>query len=199
MNRGIFFIALLLLAIGVIGLQTGAYSTFEGLFSRSPTTVHPATAGGGSDSHNNSSNSGSHGNDSNSTSNSNYFEVNTIFNYGNGRLTWFNDTKVAKNWNFYNLTVLLTNGAIYAKNFTISGSPEHQIITINGLAQNSTYYWSLWKFCPSHNAWDWADVGADEIAMVNNGIYGWYYQNYNTQFPPVAGAATFEVLDINAC
>lgn len=198
MKRALAYVALLLVAVGVLGFQSGAYSTFEGLFSRSPTTVHPATAGSGAGS-NNGSNSASHGNNSNSTSNSNYFEVNTIFNYGNGTLTWFNDTKVPKNWNFYNLTVLLTKGAIYAKIFTISGVPEHQILTINGLAQNSTYYWSLWKFCPAHNGWDLTDVGADEVAMLNNGIYGWYYQNYNTASPPVAGSAPVEVLDINSC
>ena len=128
-----------------------------------------------------------------------YLQVGTIINYGNTSITWSNNTKVPNGWNFYDLTVQLTNGRIRTSNFTFNGVTEHQVLEINGVSQTSTLYWSLWKFCPTYNAWDWASVGADEIALSNGGIYGWYFQNYNTQNPPVAGAATVEVLDIASC
>ncbi len=165
-----------LVVIAIISLQAGAYYEFLSLFSHVPNGSHD---------------SGVHA--------SARIRVDTIINYGNATISWSNQTGVPKGWNLYNLTVLLTNGRISASNFTFSGVSEHQILGINGVEQNSTYYWSLWKFCPSSNAWDWADVGADEIALSNNGVYGWYFQNFNTQYPPVTGAATVEVLNINSC
>ena len=199
MNRGVLFVALLLLAVGVIGFQTGAYHEFERLFARSSTIIHPANSNGGSGTKNNNSNStGNTNSNSNSTSNSNYFEVNTIINYGNSTSVWFNKTKVSDVWNFYNLTLYLTNGRVDAQYF---GPPlnEHQILGLNGVEQTSTYYWSLWKFCPRHTAWAWSPVGADAIALSNSGSYGWYYQNYNTQFAPVAGANVTVIPDILSC
>ncbi len=186
MKKGIFFLALLLVALGVIGFQTGAYYEFKRLFLRNTSTANLS-----------GNHTGPVPNNHNSTSSMKYIEVNTIFNYGNSTSIWFNKTKVPQVWNFYNLTVYLANRRVDASFSTTYH--EHQILGINGLEQNQTDYWSLWKFCPTYNAWAWSPVGADEIALSNNGIYGWYYQNYNTQNAPVAGAATITILDISSC
>jgi hypothetical protein len=187
MKKGIFFLALLLVALGVIGFQTGAYHEFQKLFVRDNSSANVSGNHGGSGSNNN-----------NSTSPSNYIEVNTIFNYGNRTSTWFNKTRVSESRNFYNLTVFLTDGRVHSQAFPDLQN-EHQVLGINGLEQNSTDYWSLWKYCPSYSAWAWSPVGADRISLSNNGIYGWYYQNQNTHYAPVAGAATVTILDISSC
>lgn len=181
MKKGILFLALLLVALAVIGFQTGAYYEFQKLFLRNNSSANVA---------------GNHNN--NSTSPSNTVKVNTILNYGNGTITWLNKTNISKSWNFYNLTVFLTNGRVHSEVYPDLQN-EHQVLGLNGLEQNSTDYWSLWKFCSSSSAWAWSPVGADEILLSNNGIYGWYYQNQGTNYPPVAGAATVTVLDISSC
>ena len=182
MKKGIFFLALLLVALGVVGFQTGAYYEFQKLFLRNNPSASVA---------------GNHAKNSTTTP-SNQIEVNTIFNYGNGTITWFNKTRVSENWNFYNLTVFLTNGRVHSEVYPDLQN-EHQVLGINGLEQNSTDYWSLWKFCPTSNAWAWSPVGADEILLSNNGVYGWYFQNQSTNYPPVKGAATVTVLNISSC
>ena len=186
MKKGILFLALLLVALGVIGFQTGAYYEFQKLFLRNNSSAS------------NAGNHGDSGSKNSTASPSNKVEVNTIFNYGNGTIAWFNKTKVSASWNFYNLTVFLANGRVDSEVFT-DVQNEHQVLGINGVNQTSTDYWSLWKYCPSYNAWAWSPVGADRISLSNNGIYGWYYQNQNTNYAPVAGAATITILDISSC
>lgn len=185
MKKGILFLALLLVALGVVGFQTGAYYEFQKLFLRNNSSA---------------SNAGNHvdsGSKNNTTAPSNTIEVNTIFNYGTGTSSWFNKTRVPENWNFFNVTIFLTNGRVDSKFFP--EYHENQVLGINGLEQNSTDYWSLWKFCATYNAWALSPVGVDEILLSNNGIYGWYYQNQGTNYPPVAGAATMTILDISSC
>ncbi len=181
MKKIVLLIAMLLAGIALLGFQTGAYYEFEKLFAVND--------------------SGSHGPpNNNSTQNSDKIEVNTIFNYGNGTIRWSNGTKVPKTWNFYNLTLSLTHGNVHSAIFTFAGVSEHQILGLNNVEQNSTYYWSLWKFCPGHSAWTLTPVGADAIALSSNGIYGWYYQEQvGTQYAPVPGAPTVTVLDIASC
>lgn len=186
MKKGIFFLALLLVALSVIGFQAGAYYEFQKLFLKDKSSASVSGSHSGS------------GSNHNSTSGENEVEVNTIFNYGNGTISWFNKTRVSDGWNFYNLTLFLTNGRVHSQVFPDLQN-EHQVLGLNGLEQNSTYYWSLWKYCSSYNAWDWSPVGADKISLSNNGVYGWYYQNQNTNYPPVAGAATVTILSIGSC
>ena len=174
MKTGLLLLILVLVAVGAIGFQTGAYYEFRRLFATNPAITNPTG------------------------DNPRLIETNTIFNYGNGTSIWFNETKPVKGQNFYNLTLILTDGNIVSQAFA-SLSNEHQVLSINGVGQTQTEYWSLWKFCASNNAWAWSPVGADEIMLSNNGIYGWYYQNYNTQDPPVHGAASVLVLDITSC
>lgn len=199
MRRGIVFVGLLLIALVVVGFQTGAYNEFRRLFLQNPGASH--TSGNhnssGSSGNNSNSNSSSSGNNSNSTSNQNYLQVNTIINYGNATTVWFNKTKAPLGWNFYNLTLYLANGRVHVLYSSIY--KENQVLGINGKEQSSTSYWSLWKFCPSYNAWAWSPVGADEIALSNGGTYGWYYQDYNTQYPPVPGSSAIVILDISSC
>lgn len=168
---------MILIALGIVGFEAGAYREFQTLFLGNRALSHNS-------SHNNSSTTD--------------IAVNTIFNYGNGTSVWLNHTAVPESLNFYDLTLRLVSGrvdALYSSEYS-----EHQILGINGVEQNETYYWSIWKFCTVYHAWTLTPVGADRILLSNNGIYGWYYQKQTgTQYPPVAGTNTVTVLDINAC
>jgi hypothetical protein len=184
MKSGILYLSLLIVAISVIGFQTGAYYEFQKRFLWNPVTSDTSGnhGGPGSNGSNSSSNSGSNGN----RSNSHYIDVNTIINYGNTS-TWFNNTEVTEGWNFYNLTLLLANGNVDSQFYP--GFNEHYVLGINGVEEKLPYYWSLWIFCSKDNAWALSAVGADDIRLSNDGIYGWYYQQTGT-VPPVVGANT---------
>lgn len=175
MNRGIIILVLVIVVLGAFGFQTGAYLQFEKLFSKTSVA-------------------------SDSGHQTAYFEVSTIFNYGNGTSVWSNDTRVPQAWNFYNLTLFLANGRVQSQFF---GPPlnEYQVLSINGLKQDNTNFWSLWKFCPTSEAWAYSNVGAQGLALSNHSAFGWYYQNQNTQppNPPVADAPTVSVLNMTAC
>jgi hypothetical protein len=182
LNKSLLFLSLIVIAAAVIGFQTGAYYYFQQLFSPTTSPTHPA------------------GNHNDICSSVVCIEVNTIINYGNYNHTivWFNHTRVPQSWNFYNVTILITNGRVHSEYYQDLG--ENQVLGLNGVEQNATSYWSLWKFCPGYNAWALTPVGVDRIALSNNGIYGWYFQSQSgTQYPPVPGAKTVTVLDIRTC
>lgn len=187
MKKTIFVLAMIIVAFAILGFQTGAYREFRNII-----------LGNRSVSNNSSNHSGSGLNNNSSTSNNGDIETNTIINYGNASVQWYNHTKSPSNWNFYNLTWSLANGNVQETYSSSYG--EHQILGINGKLQNATFYWSLWKFCPSYNAWDWSPVGVDNLQLVNNGTYGWYYQSQNgNAFPPVYGAKVIVALNVNSC
>ena len=185
MKKTIALLALIIVALAILGFQTGAYLEFRNLVLGNISVSHSSSVHGGSGSNDNSSSN-------------NEVETNTIINYGNSTAQWYNHTKSPSNWNFYNLTLSLTNGNVQGTYSSSYG--EHQILGIKGLEQNATFYWSLWKFCPSYNAWDWSPVGVDNLRLVNNGTFGWYYQSQNgNALPPVQGAKVVVALDINTC
>ncbi len=100
--------------------------------------------------------------------------VNTLINYGNGTMKWYNETGIPANWNFYNLTVYLTRGNIVA---TFDGVlNEHYVTGINGKENKAPYFWTLWVFCEKRIAWTQAPVGADKIFLSNNSTLAWAYQ-----------------------
>jgi len=181
MRRAIVLLPFLLVALAILGFQTGAYLEFRNLVLGNPSVSDSSHHGG-----------------SNTNSSSGYIETNTIINYGNSTVVWYNHTRSPSNWNFYNLTVHLTNGNVQSIYYSSYGA--HQILGINGLEQSAIFYWSLWKFCPTHNAWDWSTVGVDRISLSSNGVYGWRYeQQLGPQIPPITGAQTEVALDINSC
>src|SRR5215467_930261 len=136
MKKTLFLPVLIIVALAILGFQSGAYMTFRDLVVGNPPVSH-------------SSNHGGSGSNSTSSS-SNQIETNTIINYGNSTVDWYNHTQSPNNWNFYNLTLTLANGNVHATYSSSYG--EHQVLGINGLEQNATFYWSLWKFCSSYNA-----------------------------------------------
>lgn len=112
--------------------------------------------------------------------------VNTLINYGNGTMEWYNETQIPANWNFYNLTVSITRGNIVAPFNAILN--EHYVTGINGKENSAPYFWTLWTFCKKHSAWTQASIGADKMFLGNNSTQAWAYQiPYHS---PVPGADT---------
>jgi hypothetical protein len=136
-----FYLVLVLVAVGIISAQLGAYYYLEKMSS--PNGSELGT-------------------------------VNTLINYGNGTMKWYNETQIPANWNFYNLTVYLTRGNIVAS-FDISLN-EHYVTGINGKENSAPYFWTLWTFCARQSAWTQASVGADKIFLGNNSTLAWAYQ-----------------------
>jgi hypothetical protein len=170
LKKGLLFLALILVAAAVIGLQTGAYLYFQKLLTGSPTAAHYA---------------GSHCN--NSTSDSNHIEVCTLINFGNSTTKWFNETQVPSGWNFYQLTVYIASGDVNATWY--SNYQEHFITGIYGVLNRGQYYWGLWLYCNKDQAWLYAQLGADSIHLSDGQIVAWYFEaNPNSPLPPVNGA-----------
>ena len=149
----ILYLVLVIVAVGVVSAQIGAYYYLEQISSADGSTTGA---------------------------------VNTLINYGNGTLKWYNETRIPANWNFYNLTVYLTGGNVVA---SFNGLlDEHYVTGINGKENSSPYFWTLWTFCEKQNAWTQAPVGADKIFLGNNSTLAWAYQiPYRS---PMPGART---------
>jgi hypothetical protein len=137
----LFYLVLVLVAVGIISAQIGAYYYLEKSSSPNGSTLGT---------------------------------VNTLINYGNGTMKWYNETKIPANWNFYNLTVYLTRENIVAPFDTLLN--EHYVTGINGVNNHSPYFWTLWTFCEKQSAWAQATVGADKIFLGNNSTLAWAYQ-----------------------
>lgn len=100
--------------------------------------------------------------------------VNTLINYGNGTMKWYNETSIPASWNFYNLTVYVTRGNIVAPFDRLLN--EHYVTGINGVENHAPYFWTLWTFCEKQSAWTQATIGADQIRLGNNSTLAWAYQ-----------------------
>lgn len=112
--------------------------------------------------------------------------VSTLINYGNGTLTWYNETNIPAGWNFYNLTLHIANS--HVDGYFDSTLREHFVTGINGVENQPPRYWTLWIFCDKRNAWATSPVGADKIHLGNQTAIAWAFQvPYQS---PVPGAST---------
>ncbi len=114
--------------------------------------------------------------------------VSLLINYGNGTLSWHNQTSVPSNWNAYSLTMFVTKCNVQSKFY---GPPlnEHFVIGINGKGEEGGHSWSIWTFCLRRDAWIYSQVGADLVQLTSDGMWAWVYGTSSSQ-PPVPGATT---------
>ncbi len=180
-KRPRWYLAILLIATVIISAQLIGFAYFQtrnrGTSGSGVGPVGPGSSGSSKTGKNNSTGTGPI-----------YLTVSTLVNYGNSTSDWYNETKIPPGWNFYNLTVFLANGNVKSQYY--QSYKEHYILAINGLAQNSASYWSLWTFCQKDWAWAYSSVGADDIQLSDGQILAWYFQSYSNNGPPVARAPT---------
>lgn len=101
--------------------------------------------------------------------------VNVLLNYGDGRLVWYNQTIVPSNWNFFNVTNLVTNGNIGSVFFASFGS--HFIYSINNVGCPASNIfcdqaWGLWTL--DGICWDEAQVGVDQLLVSQVMTVAWF-------------------------
>ena len=101
--------------------------------------------------------------------------VSMLIDYGNGTLVWFNRTVVPSTWNFYNVTVLDTNGELASLFFASFGS--HFVYQIHGIGCPTSNpfcdsSWGLWVLQGS--CWTLATSGVDQIQVSHDATVGWY-------------------------
>jgi hypothetical protein len=118
--------------------------------------------------------------------------ANVLISYGNGTMKWYNETAVPSRWNAYALTMYLAKCNVEARFY---GPPlnEHFVTAINGVSNQGSFSWSIWKFCYKANAWAYSQVGIDLISLANGETLAWTYEasssNGNPQ-PPIPNAKT---------
>ena len=119
------------------------------------------------------------------------FNVDILFNYGNGTLVWHNDTRLPMGVNFYNVTVLVSDGRLGATYYPAYQS--HFISSINGVGvgddPDKLYWaWIAWFFDEGLSEWVNYDVSADLIYPKEGDILAWYFEdtsNYPDYAPPI--------------
>ncbi len=121
-----------------------------------------------------------------------FVAVNTLVNYGNSTVKWYNKTNIPADWNFYDLTLSVASCNVEAQFY---GPPfnEHFVTGINGVRNAAHSYWTLWIFCQEKSAWTVSRVGVDLIGLNNGDTLAWAYQvlsSPNPTEPPLAGAKT---------
>jgi hypothetical protein len=125
--------------------------------------------------------------------------VNLLINYGNGTLTWFNRTTVPANWNFFNVTNLVTNGNIGSVFFASFGS--HFVYSINGAGCPASNIfcdeaWGLWAL--NGICWGEAQVGVDQIPVSQGATVAWFLTPVSVfgEFPPTGVNCVSVSIDI---
>ncbi len=168
-NHRLFFLILGLIAVLLVSAQAAAYYYLQRSYGGALSTSSAQC----------SSNTTSTGN--------NVVETNTLINYGNGTIRWYNKTNIPSSWNFYQLTFHITNGNVEEQCY---GPPynEHYVTGINNVNNRNPFYWTVWIFCQSQNAWATSPVGADLIRLSNGETLAWAYEvPYQS---PLPGART---------
>jgi|TARA_B100001971_G_scaffold113391_1_gene104358 hypothetical protein len=119
------------------------------------------------------------------------FSMDILFNYGNGTLVWYNDTRLPIGVNFYNVTVLVSDGRLDATYYPEYRS--HFISSINGVGvaddPDKLYWaWIAWFFDEGLGEWIHYDVSVDLVYPKEGDILAWYFEdtsNYPDYVPPI--------------
>ncbi len=174
-----FYLALGLIVIGMVSAEIGAVYYFEKMYgvsgSKSAGSCNGLTADG--------------------MTIGNLVAIDTLINYGNGTMEWYNETEVPSGWNFYQLTLYIARCNVVASFDTALN--EHYVTGINGLANRGHSYWTLWILCENTAAWIFANVGADLIRLSNGQTLAWAYETLsspNPAQPPEPGTSI-----VNSC
>jgi hypothetical protein len=110
-------------------------------------------------------------------------ESSLYFDFGNGTQHWYNGTQVQPGWNFYTLTLAVTNGNV---NATCCAFGSHFVTGIDGIQNQASKdkSWFNWTW-NSTSSWQLAQVGADQLGVYNDSVFAWMYCSYDpTTYAP---------------
>ena len=153
-----FYLVLGLAAVLLVVAQIGAYYYLQRSYggTLSTSSVQCSSSSGGS-------------------AGTNVVETNTLINYGNGSIRWYNETNIPATWNFYQLTLYLANGNVEAQCYGLPYN-EHYVTAINNVSNQRPFYWTIWIFCQGQNAWVTSPVGVDLIRLSAGQTLAWAYE-----------------------
>jgi hypothetical protein len=109
------------------------------------------------------------------------YEVHMLVDFGNGTRIWYNDTNVQPGWNGYVATLVFLDGRVQATWYPQFG--EHFVTGIDGVADTSADFWFLLTYNKT-SSWQVAQVGADDIPMLNGTNFAWVYCPENASYLP---------------
>jgi len=109
------------------------------------------------------------------------YQVNILVDYGNGTRRWDNSTQVQPGWNGYVDMLVAFNGKVQASWYPNYG--EHIITGLQGISKTNSQYWFLLTYNGTAS-WQVAQVGVDEIPIVNNTSFAWLFCSANTNYLP---------------
>lgn len=110
-------------------------------------------------------------------------ESNVLIDFGNGTRHWFNGTQVQPGWNFYTLTLAVTNGRV---NATCCAFGSHFVTGIDGVQSSASQdrAWLDWTYNGTAR-WQLPSAGADELNVFNDSVFAWTYCQYDpTTYAP---------------
>ena len=109
------------------------------------------------------------------------YEVDMLIDFGNGTRLWYNNTSVQPGWNGYVATLVLLDGNVQAVWYPQYG--EHFVTGLDGIPDTDTNYWFLLTYNRTAS-WQAAQVGADELQMLNGTVFAWTYCSENANYLP---------------
>ena len=110
-----------------------------------------------------------------------FYQVDILVDYGNGTRRWINSTQVQPGWNGYVDTLVAFNGMVQATWYPDYG--EHIITGLQGVSDTSSQDWFLLTYNRTAS-WQLAQVGVDEIPIVNGTAFAWLFCSANSNYLP---------------
>lgn len=102
---------------------------------------------------------------------------NILIDFENGTSHWYNGTIIQPGWNFYTATFVVTNGDV---NATCCAFGSHFVTGIDGVQNEPAQHraWLVWTYNTTAS-WQPAEVGVDQLTMVNGSVYAWTFCAYD--------------------
>ncbi len=98
--------------------------------------------------------------------------VNICIDYGNGTVTWYNNTLVPINYSLLNATMMIAS-------VEYTYWPKYNacfVDSINGVPNRDPYYWMWWYWDEGERAWKHGLVSADHHILKQGEIVMWRYE-----------------------
>ncbi len=110
-----------------------------------------------------------------------------MVNFGNGTIFWFNNTRVPKNYDFYQVTYNVTKGNVVAEYYDSLGLKGYYVQKILGVGCQDIcvtgQYWSLWVWNVANACWDYSSQGVSLLKVSSVVMVAWYYTDTISSFP----------------
>jgi hypothetical protein len=108
------------------------------------------------------------------------YGVSLLVDFGNGTLTWYNDSAAQPGWNGYVTTLVLLKGDVQAVWYP--QYDEHFVTGVDGVSQTSSTYWGIWQY--GGGKWTYLQTGADLLDVQNGTTIAWALCGLDASYYP---------------